>query len=510
MDFLDEIFATEFNYITKFRKISEARDYITLSQKQHIIIQAKPDDDDKGFFYLYDNPTSLELDKLFLQSCKFVREHVNKRFKRLFYIDIDTKQITTDIITAHWRIILPNDTPTIYNTTKGYHIVSSQYVTINEHKSLIEKLSSYLPIDKNPIHSLRLAGSKDKKGTGRKEHPINKLLYETLVQPLDAPTDFDFEDNLNDSKNDTKNEDIKAGIMALTDNSSAFEQYDITGARMTLKRLEPSMCKICDRIHDSSDAFLIIEEGAYTGRAFCFRDTKKSKVFNTTNKPFNDDILKTYPGEFNTRTSFEYEKSDGAMNPNSNDEDYIDGSPCGVGKSKTAWSSIDSNKSVLLASYRKTFSSSQGALNQCQNYQNIKGDICFSSGKNGKEKFVVQYESLKRIKGVPDVFIIDEFHGIRRQACGDLSNADSWANFVRLIKDCGRLIVLDAYIDDNDAKLLNQLRGRDIHFIRNTYKPHQNKSINVFTTRNEFNENFNNFINPYFVLIFKNYCSSYF
>ena len=68
---------------------------------------------------------------------------------------------------------------------------------------------------------------------------------------------------------------------------------------------------------------------------------------------------------------------------------------------------------------------------------------------------------------------------------------------MRLIKDCGRLIVLDAYIDDNDVKLLNQLRGRDIHFIRNTYKPHQNKSINVFTTRNEFNENFNNFINGY-------------
>ena len=48
-----------------------------------------------------------------------------------------------------------------------------------------------------------------------------------------------------------------------------------------------------------------------------------------------------------------------------------------------------------------------------ESYTNIYGDIIFKQVEN--RRIIVQVESLRRVRGIPNVIIIDKFHGVLRQ-----------------------------------------------------------------------------------------------
>jgi len=198
------------------------------------------------------------------------------------------------------------------------------------------------------------------------------------------------------------------------------------------------------------------------------------------------DPLNEYPGEFEPKSlANEYHLEGGVRDAPEND--YIEASACGLGKSKAAWASIDSTQSVLCVSYRRTFSKSQGKLHNCDLYSDFPGVIKMKAGR----RVMCQLESLHRVQGAPKVLIIDELHGIFRQASssGGVIKAQAWHELERLIKESGRVIVLDAEANDEDVRLLSGIRGADFVLERNTFKPHSNKTVYTY-------EKYANYLKP--------------
>lgn len=477
-----------------FRKLAEA--IASCSDRQRIIISAKPSEDPSSLFYVYDSAEALDRDASALFACRFVRECIKPRWMRKAFADIDVKRYSDRTLAVAWKEAWPNDVaPQIYSTTKGAHLVGADWVTVKEHREGLSRLAELLPgdaVDLGVFRTLRLAGTIDKLGNGRKELPEGLSLSDTLVQPLGAPSDHDAEEKADRAVGEgivVTEAEIAAGVSALTNSPGALVFVECVGERVNLRRTEASDCLICGRVHDSANAFLIIAPGDDSARAYCHR-SKKCAYFKRPG--IVTDREKKYPGAFNTRTGTSYELAGGVAAAPSGD--YIEGSPCGLGKSKAAWASIEAavsqcrktRPSVLLASYRKTFSASQGGLHDCKQYSDTKAALVMEKGC----RWVCQYESLRRIKGAPDIFVVDELHGIRRQAVGDLAGAESWAAFSRLVRESGRLIVLDAYADDSDKALLSEIRGRPIELVRNTFKPHSDKVISSFASYNDYKDAF--------------------
>lgn len=73
---------------------------------------------------------------------------------------------------------------------------------------------------------------------------------------------------------------IKDAVSVLSVHKSVMGNYACTGESkgfINLKRIQPSHCDICDRVHDISDAYATIDRGNVYLR--CFRDTEKRSIF---------------------------------------------------------------------------------------------------------------------------------------------------------------------------------------------------------------------------------------
>ena len=160
-----------------------------------------------------------------------------------------------------------------------------------------------------------------------------------------------------------------------------------------------------------------------------------------------------------------------------------------MGKSESAWKSIKPEQSVLCISYRKTFTEKTISDHNLESYNNISGDITFKQGEN--RRVVVQVESLKRVRGIPNVIIVDEFHGILRQVFSSTQmkfgqSKHYWDCFSRLITGANRVIVLDADANDDDLTLFRDKLGRSsMESVINTYKPDHDKKFFVEQSHKE-------------------------
>ena len=169
----------------------------------------------------------------------------------------------------------------MYKTTKGVHAVSGSWVTRKEHRDGLESMSDVLEgVDVAALMSLRVAGTLDKGGKGRKEHPAGLKLSETLIQPLGAPLDAEHVPLMSAcaaSRSDggPSEDHILAGIDALTTSSGVYQVRGVEGDRVNLERLKSASCNICGRDHDSVGAFLIFPEGEAYGRAYCHAAASK-------------------------------------------------------------------------------------------------------------------------------------------------------------------------------------------------------------------------------------------
>jgi hypothetical protein len=470
--------------VTTFPSKAEAIDaYIG---RRCIIIQATHAGECK--FNVYETAAALDAATDHLLAGLYVREVVVRDYQRLAFVDIDSKVTPVITLTTMFNQVFGvKGTTRVYPTYKGYHLIAenlpSNFVGLTAMRTGLKALADALPnacVDVGAVTTLRLAGTRDKKGRGRKWIPPGTKLSQNLVQPLCAPED-DAPDT--EEPQGVYGDDIKAGIAALTDDADSLGLHSSTGAAHLLSRSAPSACKACDgKVHDSQGARLIISPGERTGIAYCLRamSTKSGIPFALPSMAGYDPTNK-FPGVFEERKISNEYYLEGGVRP-SPEGDYIESSSCGLGKSKAAWKSISETEgpapSVLCVSYRHTLSKSQGKLNGCDLYSDGRGPIAMWAGR----RVMCQLESLHRIKGIPDVLLIDELHGMFRQAssAGGVLKSKAWAMLETLIKGAGRVIVLDAEAHDEDARLLGDIRGCQFAVERNTFKPHTNKTIYAY------------------------------
>ena len=441
---------------------------------QSIVIQATIDG--ACCFYSFHSESELEFSRYSLERGRFVREHVDKRFKRRPFADVDCKATDPDILAAVFGVVFGVQ-PLILSTTKGYHLIGREgWISLREHRAGLSRLAKCIPgVDLQAVSSLRVAGTADKAGSTLKQSA--DTMYETLVQPLGAPPDVEQAVSRDDEK-PIPPEYIAIGITALTSDPTAFPDVEQVGTRVKLDRAKPSDCKICKRTHDNACASLVFFMEDLRGRAYCSRDAKSKgvsfKLPGCTN---------TWAGPFDSRTGADMYESP-TMRP-APPGSYLDASPCGLGKSKAAYASIPSGAKVVVLSYRRTFTAAEVMRHE----EDEDGRLSSYTEKEGPiyladvGRVAIQIESLHRVVGRPDVLIVDELHGIARHLMSSsICDTKHFKVLSEYMKHQNtRVIVLDAYATDADHAWVEKMCERPVAYVRNTIKPHTDRDVRMMT-----------------------------
>jgi hypothetical protein len=154
-------------------------------------------------------------------------------------------------------------------------------------------------------------------------------------------------------------------------------------------------------------------------------------------------------------------------------------SAMGTGKSKlmvAELEALDADKSVLVIAPRKTLSREQKKKYGIEHYSDIKGTI-------KAKRVVVQVESLWRLESFAyDLVIMDEVVGIQAQM--DSSTITTKAQdiigaYKSILKNSGRIICLDANIENNEIRDMEKAKGVKAHVIHNTYQPDKDKTFEI-------------------------------
>ena len=449
-----------------------------VGKDQKIIIQASHGTICR--YRLYSSHDGLNTMADYLKKGHHVREVIDRSRMVLAFADIDSKFTPLpDMIAAFDAAFGTSGRTRSFETTKGYHLVAApgNWVSLKDHYEGLcrmyagtETHPSVHNVDTMAVHTLRLAGTSTEYG-GPPKSMSGLTMSETLVQPLGAPADPGYKTATAVENGTYTPEEIEAGIAALTVLPNVFHEHGIHGNKVQLSRVATAMCLCCDRIHDSLGASLTFYSGDDHGTARCYASGSKPRKFKRPG--YITSSIVRFSGHFEPKvTARRYHQVGGCRDAPRGD--YIEGSPCGLGKSKACWASIEDGQSVLFVSYRKSLSRSQGALNGCENYADIRGEIQAEPGR----RVVCQFESLHRIRGTFDVLILDEVHGMMRQACGNPEmQSKPWKALVEAIKNAKRFVGLDAEANDKDAAILGMIRGTKIPLYINTFKPHTNKKV---------------------------------
>jgi hypothetical protein len=438
------------------------------TQSPFVVIQAA------ATFYVYRSAAALDLDAEAFIGHVHIREIVLKERKRRPFVDIDgpvdLHAVVRDILTE-----FGGKSVLTFRTTRGYHlIVADVMVGVREHARGLAALKVTHPaVDAAAFSSLRFPGTR-KPGGPVKEWPAHRRASELLCQPFGAEADAADIYKLGEP---VPSDFAAAASKALTGDAQVFAlRLGCMGGQL-LDRQRAGGCLVCKAHHDRENAYAIrITCGS--GLAYCLRNKCTPVPF-----VFGEDEACGFsrgPGLFVSSTPDEYSSAplhEGGPGCRPAMGDYVDGSPCGIGKSRAAWSSIPEGASVLCVSYRRAFTAKTAAdygLSTCP-------DIKFK--RHEGQRAIVQLESLPRVDvadGSLDVLLLDEWHGLLRQGWGGLAGVksrDATARLEELILCARRVIVLDAFANDEDCDVFEKLTGRPFEFVRNMHKPHSGKLV---------------------------------
>jgi hypothetical protein len=134
----------------------------------------------------------------------------------------------------------------------------------------------------------------------------------------------------------------------------------------------------------------------------------------------------------------------------------------------------NATKSVLMISFRQSFTREMCGRHGIKSYQDIKGGI----SKNHHPRVCVQVDSLHRIEHDRhsqgyEIVLIDEVESIltqmNSQQIGDQSAVLDV--FLNLVKSAGQLVIMDAFLQSSTIYLLEHIRGGKILSYVNGYQP---------------------------------------
>ena len=455
----------------------------------------------RGTFRVYTDAASLDADATLLAGRGRTLEMLERDVPRRAFADVDFTGARTDSMegdaaaafAAEFGVAV--ETVMKLPTDNGIHLIADRVVSAADHKNGLLNLAANHPamgFDVAATHSLRLAGTVSLKGS-RKELPAGMLLSATLCQPWGLRAQRPAAQGEAEAAEPvTQDADLARQVsLAIGGAADVFVKQagPRRGASIQFNRTRRAHCAVCERDHDSAGVYAYLF-GDGNGQVFCCRAPNGRGIVFSVHAahgpaaPMTPEQRGRLTGAFPAVTpDIEYnaaprhEGGAGCIAPSG---DYIDGTQCGMGKSEAAWSSVPAGASVVVVSYRRAFTAKTAADHKLESYANIRGPIKMWKGR----RVIIQADSLSRIVDAPDVLIVDEFHGIRRQLFGSLAaihHRGACNSLARLIHEAGRVIVLDADADDADVDAIEEARGVRPKFIRNTYKPNHMKHLTQYS-----------------------------
>ena len=449
----------------------------------------------RGKFRAYVDAAGLDADAAALAGRGRTIEMLERDVPRRAFADVDfshdgpRRPVAAAAAFAAEFAVAP-ETVTVLPTDNGVHLLADRIVTATEHKNGLLNLAANHPdigFDVAATHSLRLAGTVSMKGSN-KPLPEGMLLSATICQPWGLRALRAAEEEPARFNEPAADGDLARRVsLAIGGSADVFVEQagPRRGASYQFNRTRRAPCAVCEREHDSAGVYAYLF-GDGRGQVFCCRAPNARGVVFFTNdaEPMTDEQRRRATGAFPAVTAdLEYceaPRHDGGAGCRAPAGDYIDGTHCGMGKSEAAWASIPASSSVVVVSYRRAFTAKTAADHKLESYANIRGPIKLWRGR----RVIVQADSLARLVDAPDVLIVDEFHGIRRQLFGSLAGERHRAAcnaLARLMKEAGRVIVLDADANDADADAIEEARGVRPKFVRNTYKPNHAKQLTQYS-----------------------------
>jgi hypothetical protein len=437
-------------------------------------------------FRWYSDEASVDNDVDFLTR-HYTIQYINNSNDYYLFIDVDSKEASADQTITHLQHLYPSSYKSV-ETAKGYHIYSKYKVNKQRHIDILTELqnSGFKGIDTQAVLSLRIPGTYDRKRKFRSK--LEGKLTDYLI--CEAGPFIQNERANTTNATPIKNKEIRHILESATNDVDSFSMptENSNQTTYTLPRVYKSFCYICDREHDRQYVKITIpidKPVIFINCGAC-KASNGNVVLQKHTYGIEDTSIWT-SGDFESNDKFKIVDYDPHKVPRpivSPDVPiYADGSHCGIGKTLTAINNERlRNKATVLISYRIAYSCSQlTRFQELENidvmlYSDIKGDINIK--KNAL--LIIQYESLHRIKTTPDIVIIDEEHGINRHAIH--SNKHDYTKFCiyhELLARASGVILLDADLHNTDIELYERIIKRPIYCIRNDFKIHNDKTVNI-------------------------------
>jgi late competence protein required for DNA uptake (superfamily II DNA/RNA helicase) len=247
-----------------------------------------------------------------------------------------------------------------------------------------------------------------------------------------------------------------------------------------LQRKQPSMCPICQRVHDSDNQVIYLSHGQI--RLKCFR-TDQTLTLQDYRPPTLEELA--------ARTAYKLEKfkkrlqyvPPGFVTLEEYSEEHL--RPLDINRSiQVIWSSMATGKThriiefirqhpnirrVCLVSCRRSFAQSVEARFRAEmiplvNYLEHNVSLV--------DRVIISAESLHKLSGVYDLIILDEVTSFNCQMNSGLHKshlADNQRVYEHLITQARWIVAMDADIDHRAINFLHHLRPFDpIHLVHNT------------------------------------------
>jgi len=400
----------------------------------------------------------------------------------------------------------------------SYHIIINNYaVENNEEAKLftkklfnIIKYKEFLDVSVNKSTQLfRLLGNCKEKGldTLKKEvndHEMCSNLYiyeDTIITNTNGcsllPKRANIKKQLENEHLIIDSNNLQTILDMAKDYSSGLQYYESKGNMIIFRRIHPSYCLICKRIHDHENSLIlnvVYEQGKGKIYAVCRRNQGQSnyvgefehlttmsnkkleKIIDTDKK--TEKIQGTLLEKIKNKTVYNEEK----MRPFEQVDTLYVSAQMKMGKTKNLIEYIKkyhSNKllgikesKIIFISFRKTFSSNiKEKFPDFTLYSDVKGDL-------NQKKLIIQGESLYRIPitagyEAPDLLILDESESIFDQFNSGLFKRfqHCFETFRWLLKNSSSVIAMDAYMTDRTYRMISRIRmPKAVYYHKNEYK----------------------------------------
>lgn len=144
----------------------------------------------------------------------------------------------------------------------------------------------------------------------------------------------------------------------------------------------------------------------------------------------------------------------------------------------------DQNKSILIVSFRKSLD--EAYLNTFEEYGfELYCNLEKTQGKIIAKRLVVQIDSLHLVQGAFDYLICDEIVSTIKHLI-DFVREKSYVfeSLKNYIRNCNRVLVCDALLNDSIITFFKRLRNEEVHVIDNQYKSFTNRSYQIMESAN--------------------------